>query len=226
MNTRAKFVLIPPLAAVLAVSMAYAPVAYTPVAYAQNYASAQDQRAFTQQELDQMLAPIALYPDPLLSQILMASTYPLEVVEASRWSRAHPNLQGDQAVRAAEREDWDPSVKSLVAFPQIITMMDQKLEWTERLGDAFLAQQPEVMGTVQRLRQKAYAAGNLRSNDQLRVVPQGQIIVVEPANPRVVYVPYYDPMIVYGPWWWPAYRPVYWAPWPGYATFRQRVKVC
>ena len=163
-----------------------------------------------------MLAPIALYPDPLLSQILMASTYPLEVVEAARWSRANPNLGGDQAVRAVERKDWDPSVKSLVAFPQILTMMDQKLEWTERLGDAFLDQQPEVMDTVQRLRQRAYAAGNLRSNDHIRVTPQAQFIVVEPAHPRIVYVPYYDPMIVYGPWWWPAYPPVYWAPWPGY----------
>ena len=105
-------------------------------------------------------------------------------------------------------------------------LRERKMERYRRYLARCLAQQPEVMGTVQRLRQKAYAAGNLRSNDQLRVVPQGQIIVVEPANPRVVYVPYYDPMIVYGPWWWPAYRPVYWAPWPGYATFRQRVKVC
>src|SRR5713101_7584232 len=171
---------------------------------------------FMQQELDQMLAPIALYPDALLSQSLMAATYPLEVVEAARWSRANPNLKGDRAVNAVAQTHWDPSVKSLVAFPQIIQMMDEKLDWTERLGDAFLSQQPQLMDTVQNLRQRAYAAGNLRSTDQIYVEPQGQTIVVAPANPEVIYVPYYDPMVVYGPWWWPAYPPVYWRPWPGY----------
>jgi hypothetical protein len=176
----------------------------------------QSRPAFTQQELDQMLAPIALYPDSLLSQILMASTYPLEVIEAARWSKANPNLKGDQAVQAVAENTWDPSVKSLVAFPQILMMMDEKLNWMERLGDAFLAQQQEVMDTVQSLRQKASDAGNLKSNDQIRVDQQGQSIVVEPANPQVVYVPYYNPMEIYGPWWWPAYPPVYWAPWPGY----------
>jgi hypothetical protein len=172
--------------------------------------------AFTQQELDQMLAPIALYPDSLLSQILMASTYPLEVVEAARWSKANPNLKGDQSVQAVAQNTWDPSVKSLVAFPQILMMMDEKLNWTERLGDAFLAQQQAVMDTVQNLRQKASAAGNLTSNDQIRVDQQGQSIAIEPTNPQVVYVPYYNPTVMYGPWWWPAYPPVYWAPWPGY----------
>ena len=172
--------------------------------------------AFTQQELDQMLAPIALYPDSLLSQILMASTYPLEVVEAARWSKANPNLKGEQAVQAVAQNSWDPSVKSLAAFPQILMMMDEKLNWMERLGDAFLAQQQQVMDTVQSLRQKASAAGNLASNDQIRVDQQGQSIVIQPANPQVVYVPYYDPTWIYGPWWWPGYPPVYWAPWPGY----------
>jgi hypothetical protein len=172
--------------------------------------------AFTQQELDQMLAPIALYPDSLLSQILMASTYPLEIVEAARWSKTNPNLKGEQAVQAVAQNTWDPSVKSLVAFPQILMMMDEKLNWTERLGDAFLAQQQAVMDTVQNLRQKASAAGNLTSNDQIRVDRQGQSIAVEPANPQVIYVPYYNPTVMYGPWWWPAYPPVYWGPWPGY----------
>ncbi|HLF24094.1 MAG TPA: DUF3300 domain-containing protein [Burkholderiales bacterium] len=172
--------------------------------------------AYTQAELDQMLAPIALYPDSLLSQILMAATYPLEVVQAARWSRANSALTGEQAVRAVDDRDWDPSVKSLVAFPQILTMMDTRLEWTERVGDAFLAQQSQVMDTVQGLRQKAYAAGNLRSTEQQRVERQGDVIVVEPADPAIVYVPYYHPAVVYGPWWWPAYPPVYWAPWPGY----------
>src|SRR5713101_7698785 len=182
----------------------------------QQHVPKQSRPAFTQQELDQMLAPIALYPDSLLSQILMASSYPLEVVEAARWSKANPNLKGDQAVQAVAQNTWDPSVKSLVAFPQILMMMDDKLNWTERLGDAFLAQQQQVMDTVQNLRQKASAAGNLTSNDQIRVNQQGQSIVVEPANPQVIYVPYYNPMVIYGPWWWPAYPPVYWGPWPGY----------
>jgi len=182
----------------------------------QQHVPKQSRHAFTQQELDQMLAPIALYPDSLLSQILMASSYPLEVVEAARWSKANPNLKGDQAVQAVAQNTWDPSVKSLVAFPQILMMMDDKLNWTERLGDAVLAQQQQVMDTVQNLRQKASAAGNLTSNDQIRVDQQGQSIVVEPANPQVIYVPYYNPMVIYGPWWWPAYPPVYWGPWPGY----------
>ena len=186
--------------------------------YAQPAQSGQyePRQVFAQQELDQMLAPIALYPDSLLSQILMASTYPIEVVQAARWSRANPGLSGDAAVRAVGQQNWDPSVKSLVAFPQIISMMDEKLDWMERLGDAFLSQQQQVMDTVQELRQKAQAAGNLQSNEIVRVEPQGQTIIIEQANPQVVYVPYYDPGIIYGPWWYPAYPPVYWGPWPGY----------
>jgi hypothetical protein len=176
----------------------------------------QAQPAFAQQELDQMLAPIALYPDSLLSQILMASTYPIEVVQAARWSKANSGITGDQAVQAVEQNNWDPSVKSLVAFPQVLSMMDEKLDWTERLGDAFLSQQQQVMDTVQGLRQKAQAAGNLQSNENVRVEPQGQTIVIEQANPQVVYVPYYDPTYIYGPWWYPAYPPVFWGPWPGY----------
>jgi hypothetical protein len=110
-------------------------------------------------------------------------------------------------------------VKSLVAFPQVLASMDEKLEWTERLGDAFLGQQAQVMDSVQGLRQRAYAAGNLRSGDQYRVEERGQTIIVESPSPEVVYVPYYDPFVVYGAWWWPAYRPVYWAPWPGYISY-------
>jgi len=178
------------------------------------------QPQFSQQELDQMLAPIALYPDALLSQVLMASTYPLEVVQAARWWRANPDLKGDQAVKAAQQNNWDPSVISLTAFPQILGMLDEKLDWTERLGNAFLEQQPQVMDSVQGLRQKAMAAGNLQSNDQVQVSQQAQqgqpIIVIQQAAPQVVYVPYYDPTLVYGPWWWDAYPPVYWRPWPGY----------
>ena len=180
-------------------------------------AQAQDQQAaYSQAELDRMLAPVALYPDPLLSQILMAATYPLDVVEAARWSRANPRLKGDDAVRAVQDRDWDPSVKSLAAFPNVLQRMNENLEWTRQLGDAFLAQEPHVMETVQQLRQKARAAGNLQSNERMRVADEGGTIVIEPVSPRVVYVPYYDPWVVYGPWWWPHYAPVFWAPWPGY----------
>ena len=126
---------------------------------------AQAQRNYSQAELDQMLAPVALYPDPLLSQVLMAATYPHEVAEAARWSRAHPGLQGDDAVRAAQYEDWDPSVKSLLAFPQVLARMAENPGWTQSLGDAFLAQEPHVMDTVQQLRRRAQAAGNLQSSE-------------------------------------------------------------
>lgn len=184
--------------------------------FTQTGALAQNPPAFTQPQLDQMLAPIALYPDPLLSQMLMASTYPLEVVEAARWSKAHPGLKGDDAVRAVAQQNWDPSVKSLVAFPQVLAWMDENLEWTRSLGDAFLAQEPQVMETVQTLRQRAQAAGTLRSDDRYRVVSEAGAIAVVPASPQIIYVPYYDPLVVYGPWWWPAYPPVHWRPWPDY----------
>ncbi len=184
--------------------------------------SVQARAPYTQAELDQMLAPIALYPDALLSQILLAATRPLEVVEAARWSQANPGIQGDDAVRAVEQEDWDPSVKSLVAFPQLLARMDEKPEWTRALGDAFFVQEPVVMETIQELRRRARAAGQLVPDERLRVYDEGQAIVIEPVTPEVVYVPYYDPWIVYGPWWWSAYPPVAWAPWPGYAVVRRQ----
>lgn len=196
------------LAALLAVLIAVPP------------AYAQERRTYGQAELDQLLAPVALYPDALLSQVLMASTYPLEVVEAARWSRAHPGLQGEEAVRAAADKDWDPSVKSLLAFPQLLARMDEKLDWTRRLGDAFLAQEAQVMGTVQDLRRRAQATGNLLPDERQRVTADGGTIIIEAADPRFVYVPYYDPFIVYGPWWWSGYPPVVWAPWPGYVVAR------
>ena len=173
---------------------------------------------FTQPQLDQMLAPIALYPDSLLSQILMAATYPLEVVEAARWSRANPHLQGRNAVDAVEHLRWDPSVKSLVAFPRILAMMNERLDWTRDLGDAFLAQEPHVMDSIQELRRRALAAGTLRSGREARVVERDRLIFIEPVEVEVAYVPYYDPVVVYGDWWWPQYPPVRWAPWPGYVV--------
>ena len=176
--------------------------------------SSSGQTIFRQEELDQMLAPIALYPDELLVQVLMAATYPLEVVQAARWVAANPNLRGDQLAASLEQQDWDPSVKSLVNFPSLLQMMNDRLEWMQMLGDAFLAQEEQVMDTVQQLRQRAQAQGSLRTTSEQSVIvdPQSQEIIIEPAAPQVVYVPVYDPMIVYGPWWWPAYRPYYYHP--------------
>jgi hypothetical protein len=206
------------LAAMVA-ALAAAPMAAVQ-AQAPSLIQAPPAHVYSQAELDQMLAPIALYPDGLLSQVLMAATYPIEVGEAARWSRANPGLRGDAAVRAVHGEDWDPSVKSLCAFPEILQRMDENRAWTQALGDAFLAQESQVMDQVQRLRQRAEANGNLRSDDRIRVVHEGPVIVVRPARPEYVYVPYYDPLVVYGTWWWPDYRPVYWAPWPGYVRPR------
>lgn len=164
---------------------------------------------FKAEQLDQLLAPIALYPDALLAQILMAATYPLEIVKADRWLQdpSHANLRGDQLAEAIEAETWDPSVKSLVPFPQILRIMSQELDWTEQLGNAVVAQQPDVMDAVQRLRHEAAAAGTLWSNAQQRVTTERQGIVIEPANPEFVYPPTYNPAGVYGPWPYPDYPP-------------------
>jgi hypothetical protein len=170
------------------------------------------QRVYSQAELDALLAPIALQPDGVLSQVLMAATYPDEVAAAARWSRANPQLRGDQAVRAVEGEPWDPSVKALVAFPDLLARMEESPQWLRELGEAFLQQQAQVMDTVQSLRRRAQATGQLSSNEQTSVYTQGEAIVVEPRT-QIVYVRYYDPYVVYGPWWWPAYRPVFWRPW-------------
>jgi hypothetical protein len=167
---------------------------------------------YSQAQLDQLLAPVALYPDPVLSQLLMASTYPLEVVKAQRWLQQHPGLSGDALDEALIGESWDASVKAIAAFPSVVTMMNDNLDWMQRLGDAFLAQQADVMDTVQALRQKAQAAGTLVSNDRQQIVLQDGGIEVVPTNPYVVYVPVYDSSIVYGPWWWPEYPPFFW--WP------------
>ena len=152
-------------------------------------ASGQARAAYSRAELDQMLAPIALYPDPLLSQILMASTYPAEVAEAARWSRAHPGVEGDAAVRMVQDYEWDPSVKSLVAFPQVLTRMEENPDWTRKLGEAFVVQEPTVMEAVQGLRRRAQEAGQLASDERLRVIQQPGTIVIEPADPQYVYVP-------------------------------------
>jgi len=189
--------------------------------------SAQDTAAdktFKQEELDQMLAPLALYPDSLVSQMLMASTYPLEIVQAARWAEANKTLKDKALTEALEKQNWDPSVKSLVAFPDVLKMMDEKLDWTQKLGDAFLGQQKQVMDTIQKLRKKAQDAGNLKTTKEQKVVveKETQVIVIESADPAVVYVPAYNPAVVYGPWWYPAYPPYYAYPYgyvPGAVAF-------
>jgi len=188
-------------------------LALSPAALAQDGKSASAKK-FSQEELDQMLAPIALYPDALLAQILMASTYPLEVVMADRWVKQNKALTGDKLKEAADKQPWDPSVKALVIFPDLLSTMTEKLDWTEKLGAAFLAQQTDVMDTVQSLRRKAYEAGNLTSTKEQHVNIEKEVIRIEPADPRVVYVPVYDPWWVYGPWWWPYYPPYAFYPYP------------
>jgi hypothetical protein len=185
-------------------------------------ARAQD-ASFSREQLDQMLAPIALYPDSLLSQVLMAATYPAEVAEAVKWSRANPGQKGDAAVKAVESRDWDPAVASLVAFPEYLAMAGERPDWVQNLGDAFLAQPEAVMDSVQRLRAQAQKAGNLKTTPQQTVIveqapaaPAQTIIKIEPAQPQVVYVPVYNPTVVYGTWAYPSYPPYYW-PTPGYA---------
>src|SRR5436190_241292 len=181
--------------------------------------------ALKPEEVEALAAPIALYPDSLLAQVLMASTYPLEVVQADRWVKENPKLK--DSADALNKLTFDPSVKSLIGFPQILAMMSEKLDWTVKLGDAFLADQKVMMEAVQRLRNKAYAQGNLQNSDQQKVTvqpttnpsaPSGtQVIVVESAQPSVVYVPTYNPAVVYGSWPYPAYPPAYYYP-PGYVA--------
>ncbi len=162
---------------------------------------------YSRAELDQMLAPLALYPDSLLAQVLVAATYPTQVVEADRWVKENKGLSKDQLNVELDKKDWDLSVKALVPFPQVLAMMDDHLDWTTKLGEAFLGQQKDVMASIQGLRQKAYAQGNLKSSEQQKVVVAGQDIEIQPANSEAVYVPYYDPSEIYGSWWWPGYPP-------------------
>jgi Spy/CpxP family protein refolding chaperone len=189
-------------------------VAVPPITLSQQAAGAP---VFKQEELDQLAAPIALYPDSLISQILMASTYPLEVVQADRFAKQNASLKGDALTKALEAQNWDPSVKSLVNFPQVLTMMSEKLDWTQKLGDAFLAQEKAVLATIQSLRAKAQASGNLKTTKEQTVIVEEKIIKIEPANPQVIYVPTYNPTVVYGAWPYPAYPPYYYYP-PGYVA--------
>ncbi len=173
-------------------------------------------QTFSEAELDQMLAPIALYPDTLVAQVLIAATYPADVTNADQWVKANPGLTGDTLNNALEQVQWDESIKALASFPQVLDMMAKEMGWTTRLGQAFLSQQADVTASIQRLRQKAYAAGNLKASPQQKVVVAGDAIEIQPADPAVVYVPRYNPVVVYGPWGWPAFPPyAYYPVWPG-----------
>jgi hypothetical protein len=186
----------------------------------------------SKEKIDQLVAPIALYPDNLLGQILAASTYPLEVVFAARWVAANPKVTGQALEDSMQQQTWDPSVKALTAVPQVLQMMSDKVEWTRDLGDAYLSQPDDIAASVQRLRARADASGNLKETSKLKVrrerapppaqpvvgvEPLPEYIVIEPVEPDVVYVPVYDPWVVYGVWPYPYYRPFYWYP-PGYVT--------
>jgi hypothetical protein len=185
------------------------------------------------EELEQMLAAVALYPDSVLTQILMASTYPLEVVQAQRWADKNKNLKGDALTAELEKQSWDPSVKSLVQFPDVLKMMSDNLDTTVKIGDAFIAQQADVMNTIQKLRAAAKKSGNLQSNEQQTVTvspapppdptivmqqpAQSEIIVIESSQPDVIYLPSYNPTVVYGTWPYPAYPPYPYYP-PNYVA--------
>jgi hypothetical protein len=182
-------------------------------------------RLYSQPELDALLAPVALYPDPLLSQILAAAVYPDQVAQAADWSRRNPGVSGDDAVQMVQDQPWEPSVKWLVAYPDVLARMGESPQWTSDLGNAFLGQQTQTMTTVQTLRQRAQASGYLRSDGEQQVYQQGPAIVVQPVYPQYVYVRYYDPMVVYGAWWWPAYRPVFWRSWAPRVVFVNHVTV-
>jgi uncharacterized membrane protein YgcG len=209
------------LSSVLSMALLFATLAQSLPAYQDAQAPAQDAQGQppqpthaqqTPEQLQQLVAPIALYPDSLVAQILAASTFPDQVVEADRWLQTNPNLKGDDLAKAVDQQPWDPSVKALTAFPSVLGNMDKNLSWTSSLGDAYYNQQQDVMDAIQVMRQKAQQAGNLQSTPQQTVTTQGSTVSIEPANPEVVYVPEYDPWVVYGypisPW-------PYWYPYPG-----------
>jgi len=177
-----------------------------------------DQALLTGAQLEGLVAPIALYPDPLLAEVLMASTYPLEIVQAERWLRDRKNLKEDALKAEVNKQPWENSVKSLAATPAVLEMMSSQLDWTQKLGDAVLAQQADVMAAVQRLRTKAYEGKKLTSTSEqkvsLRKENGAQHIVIEPADPDVISVPYYNPAVVYGDWPYSEYPPYYFPPPP------------
>jgi hypothetical protein len=188
--------------------------------YGSAAAADDDQQKFPPDRIEQLVAPIALYPDPLLMNILMASTYPLEVVEADRWVQSNKSVRGAALDKAMESQKWDESVKSLTRTPDVLNRMSKNLDWTSDLGDAFLAQQNDVLDAVQRMRKRAKEAGNLETTRQQKVIVEKDVIQIEPASPTVIYVPTYSAPAVYGSYWaYPTYYypPMYAYP-PGYVA--------
>lgn len=193
-------------------------------AFAQNADEAQQPAPIPPEELDSLVAPIALYPDPLLAQVLVASTYPLEIIQLQQWLKKNPKLEGDALAEAVATQPWDPSIQSMAAVPEAAMRLADDIQWTTELGNAFLAQQEDVMDAVQRMRQKAQGTGALETNEQqvveTKVVEQKTVIVVEPAQPEIIYVPSYSPTVVYGPppVYYP-YPPIYYPPYPAGGAF-------
>ena len=206
------------LSSLLSLTLVFATLPQNLWAYQDQDAAAPAQAAappYTQQtaeQLQQLVAPIALYPDSLVAQILAASTFPEQVVEADRWVQAHPDLKGDDLGKAVDQQPWDPSVKALAAFPSVLGNMDKNLSWTSSLGDAYYNQQQDVMAAVQVMRKKAQDAGNLKTTPQQTVATQDSDITIAPTDPDVVYVPAYDPWVVYG---YPIVAWPGWYPYPG-----------
>ena len=191
----------------------------------QDAATAAEAPKIPSDQLDSLVAPIALYPDPLLAQVLAASTYPLEIIQLQQWLAKNKGLSGKALSDAAMKEDWDPSVQALASLPDVAKRLADDIKWTTDLGNAFLAQQSDVMDAVQRMRAKAEKTGNLKSTEQQKVVveqakdpaaPQPQTIVIQPADPQTVYVPTYNPTTAYGTWPYPSYPPAYYPPPPAY----------
>jgi hypothetical protein len=191
---------------------------YAQAAPQQGASSGQDAPKIPNDQLDSLVAPIALYPDPLLSQVLVASTYPLEIIQLQQWMAQHKDLKGDALTTAVQKEDWDPRIQAMSVLPDAVKQLADNIKWTTDLGNAFLAQQADVMDAVQRMRMKAKNAGNLKSTEQQKVevqtVESKTVVVIQQANPQIVYVPSYNPVVVYGPPVYP-YPPIYYPP-PGY----------
>jgi len=212
------------LASVLSLSLLLGPFSYGTVeVYArqpqpQDVPAGQAAPLIPNDQLDSLVAPVALYPDPLLSQVLVASTYPLEIVQLQQWIQRNGGLKGDDLTNAVQKQDWDPSIQAMSVFPDLVKRLADDIKWTTDLGNAFLAQQDEVMNAVQRMRKKAMDAGNLKSSEQQKVetktVETKTVVVIQPASTQVVYVPVYSPVVVYGPPVYP-YPPIYYPP-PSY----------
>jgi len=189
--------------------LAYLATEFSTTVTANEYTQVEES-ALSEAELAQLLAPIALYPDTLLTHILIASTYPIEVIEAERWLQKKSALSTAQIAKKSEHKDWDASVKALLPFPRVMSQLSEELSWMQRLGDAFLQDEARVMASIQSLRRQAEQAGSLAKMANVDVIKEQQVIIIEPAQPEVIYVPYYDTRVVYGHWHWSHYPPVYW----------------